>query len=370
MKPLRVGFVIDALNPGGGTENQLLLLLRKWSRSDIEPRLCTLHDTKLEGLDDVSHLCLRVGRLATPKGFIGLWRMSKWMRQEKLDLMVTFFRDSNFMGTIAAKFAGVPVVSSRRNLGKGYWHTPNEIRRLRFLNGMTQGFIANSDAVRRYTIESEGVPEHAITVIPNAIDLDRFRPRRNQERPELLPSGFLIGCVANFRPIKGLDLLIPAFAQVANHALNPQLVLFGAGDTEPELRRVVRAHGIESQVHFLGRRHDVPDLLPHLDMAVLPSRGESLSNAVVEYLAVGLPVVATDVGGTRELLLEGGLGSLVPPESSEALGKALLALLDDPDRRAQLGRDAVASAKKRFAVDAVLPMWVETLRRFHDAGEL
>ena len=204
---------------------------------------------------------------------------------------------------LGARWAGVPVVSGRRNFG--YWHTPREIRILRFLNRFTREFVANSEAVREQTVRREGVSRERILVIANAVDMERFRPAAPGERETLRAQfGFpatapLIGCVANLRPVKGHEVLIEAFASVCARVPQARLALVGEGPIETPLRERARALGVLDRLHFLGLRQDVPDLLRAFDVAVLASHSEGLSNALLEAMASGLPTVATAVGGTR-----------------------------------------------------------------------
>lgn len=369
--PLRVGFLIDTLAPGAGTENQLILLLRRLDRSRITPFLCCLwDDPALAALGTGCPVTvLGFHRLWSPAGFRGVLALRAWIRRERLAVLVTFFRDANLVGSLGSRGLRVKVVSNRRNIGRGYWHSRWELWKLRRLNRMAAGFIANSRAVRDYTRDAEGIDADRIDVVANAVDTDRFRPADPEERRRLrrehgLPeTGLLAGCVANLRPIKGVDVLVEAWGRVAAAGTEAGLVLLGDGPDRARLQARAEALGIGSRVRFLGTRHDVPELLRAMDLAVLPSRGEGFSNALLEYMASGLPSVATAVGGNPELLDSPGLGRIVPPEDPGALAAAVLEMAASPELRARMGRAARERVREHHAVDVVLARWVEVLER-------
>lgn len=362
LPPLRVGFVIDTLAPGAGTENQLILLLRHLDRSRVRPALCCLWgNTALASLGlEVPVLTLGFHRIAGRQGMRGVARLRRWARDET-DMVVTFFRDSNIVGTLGGRWAGVPVISSRRNLG--YWHTRRELAVLRILNRMTARFVANSEAVRDHTVGVEGVPADRIEVIYNAIDVERFRPPADDERRGIrerlgLPvEPFLVGCVANLRPVKGHGCLLTAFASVRRRLPDARLVLVGEGSEETRLRALAHGLGISDAVVFLGARRDTAELLRAFDMQALPSVSEGFSNALLEALASGLPCAATDVGGNRELLGDGSLGRLVPVKDVRRMGDAMVELAARPDLRRELGEASRRHVLLNFAIPVSLDRW-------------
>lgn len=366
--PLRVGFVIDSLIPGSGTENQLILLLRRMDRHRIAPALCCLRDPHASSLDlgGCPVINLGVERIISLHGLRRLLTFIRWARKSDLEFVVTFFQDANAFGTVGSWLAGIRVISSRRNLGRGYWHTPRQILLLRILNRLTYWHIANSQAVRDYTVEAERVAPRRISVLPNAIDLSAFKPLDDAPREVLrarygLPDRFLIACVANLRPVKGIDVLLRAFADSPLMRSRADLLLLGSGPEERRLRRLAAESGIDERVLFMGNRNDVADILRLADVSVLPSRAESLPNAIIEAMASGLPVVASNVGGIAELLDGGRCGVLVPPESESALRAAIEMLIDDPSRRAELGKSARNRAESAYRMDVVVERWISAL---------
>ncbi len=370
-RPLRVGFVIDTLAPGAGTENQLLLLLRTLDRRRVSPHLCCLWDHPALATLDTGCPVTVLGfhRLASAAGWRGFRAFRRWVKTERLDLVVTFFRDANLVGTLGSRSVGVPVLSNRRNLGRGYWHTPWELAKLRVLNRMTERFLANSEAVRAYTAEAEGVPRDRIERVYNAVDAERFRPRSPEERAGLrrdlgLPAeALLVGCVANLRPIKGVDVLVAAWERVAAELPGARLVLAGEGPDRPALEAAARRAGTLDRIHFLGPCSDPAPVLGALDLAVLPSRGEGFSNALLEYGAAGVPAIATRVGGNPELIRSSDHGRLVPPEDPAALAGAILELGRDPALRSRIGATVRRTALEEFQPGVILEDWVRVLEK-------
>ncbi len=287
-----------------------------------------------------------------------------------MELVITFFQDSNIFGTIIGRLAGIPVISTRRNLG--YWHTPNQIRILRILNKMTHRWLTNSEAVRQYTSQVEHVPLDRITVIRNAIDIDRFHPATAEERQTarrrfgLHDSGRVIASVANLRPVKDHRTLLNAFALVRASNADLQLVLAGKGDEESSLRALAADLGTADRVHFLGSLEDTVPVYHAADAAILSSVSESLPNAIMEALACGLPVAATDVGGVPELLADQPFGRLAPPSNPEALAAALTDLLSGPAHDPAAKEAARTFAVTNFSLPVILEQWYAFLEQVRD----
>jgi len=373
--PLRVGFVIDTLAPGAGTENQLLLLLRHFDRRSVIPFLCCLWtDPALSLEPGCPTEVLGFRRLVSPEALRGLQTFRAWVRRNRLDVVVTFFRDANLVASLGVWNLGVPLLSSRRNLGRGYWHNWWEIWKLRRLDRLAWGFIANSRAVAEYTREAEGVSGNRIHVVYNAVDSERFRSsdagerRRCREELGLRDSNLVVICVANLRPIKGVDVLLKAWKRVGAMRRQATLVLVGEGPERAALEAESRTLGTDLHVLFLGKRHDLAPLLRAADIGVLPSRGESFSNALLEYMATGLPSVATAVGGNIEALDTPEVGRLVPPEAPEAMAGAILELAGSETLRHRIGETARDRVVARHGLEVVLARWTEILRRAAGRG--
>lgn len=162
--------------------------------------------------------------------------------------------------------------------------------------------------------------------------------------------------VGNLRAVKGPDVFIRAAALVAKRRQDVDFELAGAGDPEDEasLRKLIDECGLAGRLTLRGRVWDVPGFLANVDVAVLTSRSEALSNAVIEYMAAGLPIVATAVGGAEELIDDGEHGLLVPAEAPDAAAAAIERLVRDPEFASRLGQQARQRAAARYTRDRMV----------------
>lgn len=335
---IRIAFVIDTIeSPTAGTERQLLYLLRHLDRERFAPVLCTLQSSSwLEGTFDLCpwHV-VGVRSFKSPGDWRNIARFATFLRQEEIDIVQTFFRDSNIAGTIAARLAGRPtVIGSRRN--QGYWMgSRRELLLQRTVNRWVSLFLANCANTREWLMAVEHLPPERIRVVYNGLEPDRFlvdpAAAREEARRRLgFPEGTtVVGAVANLRPVKGLDIFLQAAGLLRSCAPAARFVVVGDGPERRRLEHLCQALGLSERVSFLGKREDVPELLPGFDVGVLPSRSESFSNALIEYLAAGLPVVCTDVGGCREAVEDGTNGFVVPEGDPAALAEGIARALGD-----------------------------------------
>jgi glycosyltransferase involved in cell wall biosynthesis len=209
------------------------------------------------------------------------------------------------------------------------------------------GFIAVSDDVKTAIVETIGPVQDKITVICNSVDVRRYqRPVdrvRLRRQLGLAVEARVISVVATFKEQKGHRYLIEAAAPVIRQFPDVHFLLIGDGVLRETLQAQTRAASLESHVHFLGTRTDVPDLLAASDYFVLPSLWEGLSVALVEAMASGLPIIATEVSGTRQVMVPGETGLLVPPGDAPQLSEAIVQLLSEPAQARAMG----AAARQR-----------------------
>lgn len=331
---IKIAYIIDTIVvETAGTEKQLLLLLNNLNREKFKPYLCVLHrsdwlDYNYQG---DPYFLAQITSFKTFSALTGILGLAQFLKRERIDIVQTFFSDANKAGILAARIAGIKcIVSSRRN--QGYWHTWGELAVLRLINRWVDLFIANSQSTCNWAQQVEQIPAKKIEVIYNGLDLTLFgqnsRLLREKYRQELglLNETLVVGIVANLRPVKAHDVLLRAAKLVIDKLPNAQFLLIG--DEEEQcamgLRTLVHELGIADNVHFLGQRTDVSELLSTIDIGVLSSNSESSSNATAEYLAAGLPVVSTDVGGAREAIEDGWNGFVVEVGDYVALAERIL----------------------------------------------
>lgn len=208
-----------------------------------------------------------------------------------------------------------------------------------------------------------GIPRHRIRVIRNGVDIARFATIDRDEARHALalqPHELAIGSVGRFQPVKDHRNLLRASAALSRRGVPHLVLLAGIGPLQADLEREASELGISGQVRFLGHRPDVERVLAAFDVFTLPSKSEGLSNTILEAMAAGQPVVATDVGGASELVIDGQTGLLVPPEDSDALAAAVATLAADPGRRRRMGEAGQQRARNEFSLDRMVASY-ETL---------
>ncbi len=359
--------LIDCLFIGGG-EMQMVDLLRRIDREKFRPLVGCLRKQGqlLPVLEQAGIPVMEFpvrGKLFYPRSLREILRLARFMRREGVKIVQTQDLYSHLVGVPAALIAQVPVVvTNRLDLG----HTMKRWHR-RALKGLSFGItrvMANSEGVRTMLIEAEKIDPQRIELIYNGVDLDAFLiPPKEEGRLPLEPGDRPIVVVANLWPVKGHEILLEAAVRVAAFYPRAKFVLVGTGAARRAILEArARALSIEKQVLFLGPRQDVPQLLPQMEISVLPSLAEGFSNAILESMAAALPMVATDVGGNREAIVEGETGFLVPPSDPEALADRILRLLGDRALAQRMGR----AGKRRIETTFSLQRMVAETERFYE----
>lgn len=352
---IRVLHVIATLDPHGA-ERQLAALCAGLDKRRFEVRVvCLTREGPLRAQLEAAGVpvsCLRKrGRFDAGVFF----RLAAAVRRFRPHVVHTWLFTSNLWGRLAARAAGAPcIVASERAADR--WKTRAHFWLDRRLAALTDVVLANSEAVREFCVERAGVPARKVLVIRNGIDLARFYSamKRGPSAPLPVADGPVVGVVARLEEQKGHEHLLRAFAMLLQGGRRADLWLVGDGPLRPRLEALAEGLGIASRVKFLGTRPDVPALLARMDVLALPSLWEGLPNAVVEAMAAGLPVAATDVDGTPEVAVDGRTALLVPPRAPAALGQALATLLDDPALRRSMGRAGRERAEQKFAMERMI----------------
>jgi L-malate glycosyltransferase len=277
-----------------------------------------------------------------------LARLVFLLRRERPDVLHAFLLHSYIVTAPAAKLARVPVfVAGLRGLSDRRRDRTVLQALGRAATRAADLVIANADAVAAEAHEFGGVPAQKIVVVYNGIPEGAFV---NTPPASLTTTAPVILCVANLFAYKGHRYLLEAVAHLRDRGADCTLVLIGDGPERTTLEALARGLGID--VRFLGFRTDVDRWLSRADVSVLPSLTEGMSNAVMEAMAAGKPTVATDVGGTAELLRDRGV--LVPPADADALADALELVLGDDALAARLGAAARAWCHRHLRVDAMV----------------
>jgi L-malate glycosyltransferase len=361
-RPVRVCFLIDELAVAG-TETQLLALIRHIDRDRVAPHLCLLRGdgAASRALEPADCPVWRfgVGSLARPRTLARMARFVRLLRRHRIDVLQAYFPDSSYFGIPAAWLAGVPNrLRTRNNLS--HWLTPLHRRLGRALNALTTATLTNCEAARQALLAAEAPAPNSVRVLENGVDLGRFLAVRLPD--ETGPEAPCVASVANLRPVKGVDVFVEAAALLAESQPQAVFRVAGEGSQRAGLESAIERHGLAERFRLPGGSENVPQFLANVDVAVLPSRAEGMSNALLEYMAAGRPIVATAVGGNTELVEHGVHALLVPPDDPAALARAIDRLLGDRPLARRLAAAARRRARERFGREAMV-------RRFEDFYE-
>lgn len=359
MEPLRILYTVNRMDVGG-SQTHLLQVLRLLDRRRFEPMLCCLtgrgallETAKATGATVVG---AGLGGLKSPAALGAVARLSSFMRRNRVDVVHNYLLRANLVGTLAARLARVPVVlTSKRGCHE---RRGLELAAARLSNRLADCVTANAEAVRAFVHENERCPLAKMVVIPSGIDTDRFAPLPPDDykaRLGVAAGRRVVGIVTRQRVRKGVEEFLRAMASVRMRVPEACAVVVGEVCLDESLGGLVRELGLDGHIHLLGPRSDMPEVLSAFDVFVLSSHDEGMSNAVLEAMAMQKPVVATDVGGTGEVVQAGRTGLLVPPKHPQALADAIAQVLTMPaDVLAAMGQRGRAAAVERFSAHTMV----------------
>jgi len=347
----------------GGTERQVVMLAEGLDRSRFDVHLaCFRRSGELLKQVTVAPVVeYQIQKLYNRRSIRERLRFARYARAHRIQIVHAYSFYANVFAIPAARLAGVPVVvASIRDTGA--YVTPMQRRVQRAVCLLADRVVANADAVKDWLVD-EGYDERRITVIRNGIDPTPFgkktAPGKLHYELGLPPSAPLIAVLSRVSPIKGLEYFIDAAAVVATKVPDARFLIVGKADTKDAgYQRRLEAQadrlGLGGRVVFTGLRMDVPELLDDISVSVLPSLSEGLSNVLLESMAAGVPVVATRVGGSPEVVEDGVTGLIVPPRDADGLARAILRLQEDRDLAVRVGRAGRARVVERFSIDEMV----------------
>jgi glycosyltransferase involved in cell wall biosynthesis len=358
---VRVLHVIDSLEPGG-TERQCVFLARGLVGLGVTNSVWYFREGGLLAeltAAGVGARRIAVGSYRSPSFAREVLAMAREIRRWSPDVVQSYGYYSNLPALAAGFLARVPArIASRRDLG--VYLSAGQRRLERWGWALAHRLVANSESVRRQLTTDEGVPAAKVAVIKNGVDLTGWNPAF-RERPGYATEP-TVGMVAHFRHQKDHRTFLQAAAQIAAAVPSVRFCLVGSGVLETETRAFARELGIADRVEFAGelKGDALRSAVARFSVSVLTSKhNEGMPNAVIESMALGLPVVATGVGGTTELIEDGITGFLVPPAVPAAVADRTVTLLKDPALAQRLGAHARLKVERELA----MPVMV---RHFHD----
>lgn len=356
----------------GGTEKQVVNLagrldrerfhltfacLRRWGEliSDLERRQIDIAEYPIHSFKELNTLRQEFKLIAE-------------LRRKRIQIVHSYNFYANLFSIPAARAAGVPcIVASVRDMGA--YMTPMQVRAQRWVCRLADRVVVNAEAIRTW-LTDQGFPQEKIAVIRNGLDLDgRPVPRDSSAVRgglKIPPDAKIVLMLSRLNPQKGVDYFLQAAARVAWMCPEAYFVVVGEAyvttresmkpDNGYQKRLVETAArlGLGDRIRFTGMRNDVPELLAQASVSVLPSLSEGLSNTLLESMAGRVPVVATRVGGTPEVIEHGREGLLVPPRDAPALAEAIGAILTDPLLAGALRDQARRRVERQFSFDRMV----------------
>lgn len=360
----------------GGSERQAVQLARLLAKSSRY----VVHIACLERQGVLLEEALRLNLAEIPEypltsfydrnAVTQLRRFIAYLREHRIQVIQTHDFYTNVFGIAAARLARVPVrIASRRETGGMRSPAQKQVERAAYR--LSHAIVANAEAVRRQLI-AEGVSGEKISIVYNGLDLKRLTPKAIDGRDEALARFNLpreggrrfVTIVANLRhDVKDHPTFLRAARRVREACPEAAFVIAGEGELTEAMRALAAQLGLEGDVFFTGRCTAVAELLSVSDVCVLSSRAEGFSNAILEYMAASRPVVATDVGGAGEAIVEGETGYLVSAGDAEAMAARIVSLLREPERAQQMGERGRLRVEQKFSCAAQLENTVNLYER-------
>jgi len=351
-RPLHIMHVVRVGFAGGGMENGIINVTNGLSADRFRVSICALDSQetfseRIRRPDSAYYLLPKKEGIE----WMLIWRLARLLRRARVDVVHSHNWGTFLYSVLAARLAGVPIIHGEHGKNLSELNETNRPKSWakRVLGRRVDRLVTVSQAIAAEWT-GYGVPPGKIEWIPNGVDVERFHPR--PEKSELrrtfgLPEGgFLIGSVGRFDPIKNYEVLIEAFARLAPRFPASCLAFLGDGPREPNLRMLADTLGVRDRVFWLGRRPDPQNFLPALDIFVLPSKSEGMSNVVLEAMASGLPVIVTDTCGAAELVHRGRSGWIVPSADVSALIATITAALNSRNDLTEMGQRARMDIEK------------------------
>jgi L-malate glycosyltransferase len=339
----------------GGSERQCVVTATALDRTRFEPYIGVFHKEGFRVKDaertGVPVIRFPVRSFGSKSAVDGAREMIRFMREKRIGLVHAFDVPMDLFGVPVAWAARRPIVLSSTRAHRQL--TPG-IRRwvLRLSDRMADGIVVNCEAMREHLIRDEGVPRERTRLCYNGIDLEIFHHRRPEAKPAEFQDSLVIGVVCGLREEKGLDTLVAAYALAARELSNARLVLVGDGVCREGLEAQAKRLGIRERTIFLPARAEVASLLRGMDIFVLPSRSEALSNALMEAMACGCCAVASTAGGNPELVEHERTGLQFRVDDVEGLATQLRRLIEDPALRTRLAAEGQRFIESRFSQEA------------------
>ncbi len=352
-RKIKVFHLITSLEVGGA-QRGLLLGLPMFDNEKYEHAVCSITD-RMQMADQFRKVGVEVHSLGlSRKTDIGVaLRLRSLLKDLRPDILHTYLLHGNVLGRVVGRLVGVPVIiGSERTIGqaRGWGRLATKLT-----NPLTDAVEVNSEIGAVSISQDLGVPRKKIEVVRSGLDLEAYenQARRDEIRTQLgaLSDHHLIVYVGRLRKVKGVELGIRSFASAITRNPNLRFVLAGEGDQLERLQNVASELGIDEYVLFLGVQNDIPGLLSAADSVLMPSLTEGFPRTAIEAMASGKPVIATNVGGTSEAVIDEKTGLLVGSRDVQAMSNSIIRLAGDADLQKRLGSAGRILCTEKYSAD-------------------
>jgi L-malate glycosyltransferase len=358
---INILYIIDYFHGTGGTERHLSYLVGHLPAEKFNCSIAVFDLAPNRWVDNIRAggipvIHVPVAREYAPGAIPRAIELARMIRSKNVHIVQTFHQKSDTYGAVIASLAGIKhIVSSKRDTGElkkaRHYFLNRRLRRL------FERVIVVADAVGEIVVAKEGIDRSRVVRIYNGVDAVEFAPpsqsERIQEKQRLgfAPEDFVVGMAARVTPAKNYDVFLAGALHAATAIPSLKILAVGGGPNLEEFRERYAKEARESRVVFAGDVRDVARHLRAMDVGCLiPGKNEGFSNSVLEKMAVGLPLVVSDVGGNREAVIHGQNGLVVPPGDLGAFRRALIDIHADPARRLRMGQTSREFVEEKFTL--------------------
>ena len=361
---IKVAQIIYSLNPGG-LENGIINLVNNMDDFKFENTICCL--TQGGDFEKRLNKNIKVSKMFKKPGndYQLYIKLIKYLKEIKPTIVHT--RNwAGMDGIIAAKMAGVPIIVHGEH-GFEITDLTGQNKKRKFIRKLVLSTIVDkivtvSKNLKNRLINEIKIKPEKIIHIPNGVDTNKFNIYRKEftrKKFGFKKEDFIIGIVARLDPIKNHKTLISAFKEIVTIHPNTNLVIVGDGPLRNKLENQTYQLSINNKVIFMGERNDVPEILKTFDIFVLPSLNEGMSNTILEAMATGIPVIASNVGGNPELVVDERTGFLFPSNDVESLVQKIKTYILHPELKQKHGYNAHKRVEEKFSLDQMVRRYEE-----------
>ena len=343
---------VDTVGKAAGTERQVVETARRLDKQKFDVHVCCLEPSaELSALNSCCNTQIfSFTRIVSSAALTQLAAMRRYLHEHEIDIVHAFMNKTSICAVATSLGSDRIVITSRLNTG--YWYTPFLKRAFRVLNLATGRVMANSNEAKRIAVEAEKLDPAMVDVVYQGVNMDVYRPGAGD--PEAarrlgIPEGSrVVGIVANLRPVKDIPLFLRAAKLVSEKIGDAVFLIAGGGEQYGELVELVQNLGLRDRVFFTRGEGRVLDWLSCMSIGCLTSQSEGFSNAILEYMAMALPVVATCVGGNAEAVVDGQTGYLIRERTAEAIAAPVIELLRNENLRRSMGERGAKRCRENF----------------------